>query len=214
MQLYKKPSFDLSNNDKLKALPEYLKIVSVIEGLIPAGTLQKLQGNCVVAAEMICGLLDGVGIKSRIVECQLTITKETDPIELYFIGFDNIGFKGELDTHLIVVTETEIPLLIDVSIGHYLPETRPVIIEEFLSPKDDSIIGQISFDICKLQYTLKKNIKLPTLHQKNIFDRINFEKNIEGTLKFLRMGVICAISLSFINFVLNWILIVLKMIYL
>lgn len=212
MQKIVTPSFTLSNNSELKSIPEYFKIVGVIESLLQAGTLQKLQGNCVVAAELICSLLDGLGIKSRIVECQLTITKNSDPIELYFIGFDNIGFKGELDTHLVVVTQTDIPILVDASIGHFLPTDRPVVIEK-CSDHATKNIALIEFDSYILNYQYKNSIKLPSLHQKNILQRIQYETNIERTLKFLKLFVIGVAAFSIINFILNWTLIILKMIH-
>lgn len=212
MQKFPIPSFTITENPELRSIPEFFKVVGVIESLLQAGTLQKLQGNCVVASELMCSLLEGLGIKSKIVECQLTITKNTDPIELYFIGFDNIGFKGELDTHLVVITETEIPILIDTSIGHYLPADRPAVIEHCTNNSDKNL-SLITFESYILNYQFKKTIKLPSLHQKNILQRIQYETNVEKTLRFLKIFIISVALFSVINFTLNWTLIILKMIY-
>lgn len=212
MQQFSTPSFTITENPTLLSSPEFFKIVGIIESLLQAGTLQKLQGNCVVASELVCSLLEGLGIKSRIVECQLTITKNSDPIELYFIGFDNIGFKGELDTHLVVITETEIPILIDTSIGHYLPAARPAIIEQCHS-NSDKTLSLIKFDSYILNYQYKKSIKLPSLHQKNILQRMQYETAVAKNLKSLKFFIIGVATFSVINFALNWTLIILKMMY-
>lgn len=209
-------SFNLSDNTKILALPEYKKIVNIINNLLETGTVQKLQGNCISAAELVCSLLDGVGISSKIIECQCAITrKKNEKVDLFFIGFDNVGFKGELDTHLVVVTETEVPILIDISIGNFLPSNNPVVIDEcFITKPNASLFADISFENYNLKYSLKKTVKIPGLHQKNIFERMEFEKSMERSIKFLKIACITAISLSAINFLLNWILVILKLNYL
>jgi hypothetical protein len=208
-----KLNFTITENEKLLTLSEYKKIATVVNNLIETGTVQKLQGNCISAAELVASLLDSIGISSRIVECQCAITKnQNQKMELYFIGFDNVGFKGELDTHLVVITETEIPILIDLSIGNFLPSDRPVLIEECQPINTSSaLFADIDFENYNLKYSFKKTIKIPSLHQKNIFERIEFEKNIHVSLKFLKIACITAIGLSAFNFFLNWILVILKL---
>jgi hypothetical protein len=213
MQSFKTPSFRLSDNTTLKTLPEYFKIVGIIESLVPGGTLQKLQGNCVASAELICSLLDMAGIPSRIVECQLTIKKNSNPVEFYFVGFDNVGFKGELDTHLVVITETEIPILIDCAVGHYFEHDQPVIIEQADNYSTTQLLSAFEFGNYSCTYKTKKTIKLPSLHQKNILDRIQTELKFDHDIKLLKKVVIGICCLSFINFALNAILIILKLMW-
>jgi hypothetical protein len=213
MQTFKNPSFKLSQNPVLKTLPEYYKVIGIIESLIPGGTLQKLQGNCVAAAELLCSLLDMSGIKSRIVECQLTITKQSEPVEFYFIGFDNVGFKGELDTHLIVITETEIPILVDCSVGHYFDHDQPALVEQAEKSEQENILAAFNFGNYTCTYKTKKNIKLPSLHQKNILDRIEHDRKTEKTLVSLKKVVIVIGIFSLINFTLNSTLVILKVLW-
>jgi len=202
-----------ASNSKIKDLPEFRKIETILTNLLSSRVIPRLNGNCVIGSELVCSLLQAAGIKSRIVECQLTIKKTSEPIEIYFVGFDNVGFKGELDTHLVVITETKIPILIDVSISQYLPESNSVVVEESCINSKDNIIGNINLQGYELAYQIKKSVRWPSLHQKNLLERLEYENETNRSLKFLKMIAICAIGISIFNFFLNWVQIFLKLIH-
>jgi hypothetical protein len=62
-------------------------------------------------------------------------------------------------------------------------------------------------------YHHKKNIKLPALHQKNLIERIEDEKAIAKKITFLQKVVIAIICFSFVNFTLNVITLMMKILY-
>ena len=69
-------------------------------------------------------------------------------------------------------------------------------------------------DTVQLTYQYKKNLKLPHIHQKNLLARILEEQTAKDTMRWLKWGVIAGLALSLINFVLNGVLVALKMLYL
>lgn len=191
------------------------KIKEILERLAQAGFLDRMAGNCVGATDLLQNLLFQSGINSKIVEVQLTITKQvTQGLPEYtFIGYDNLSFKGHLDTHVVLITETKTPLLIDFSIAHALnTEQQKYIVTEVLT--DNEYLADVKIDRTQLVYQTKKLSRFPLLHQKTLLDRIKIEEHTQSSLKWLKTFVLAACALSLINFTLNMILIVLKMLYL
>lgn len=202
--------------DKIKNKAELQKITQALDRLCQSeDVVQRLQGNCVGAADIVQNLLSFYGIESRIVECQLFAIKENkDMKEFCFVGFNAIGLNpANIDTHVVVVTLTEEPLLIDASIGHLLHNGLKIMIKK-LDPEVNDIIGKFLIDDLSLTYTNKKNIKLPALHQKSLIDRLNEERVFKEKVSFISKAVIVLGAFSLINFCLNSILILLKSIYL
>lgn len=201
------------NPNIVQALPYYKKIQETIDRLSHAGLLIRMQGNCVSSCDLVQNLLHQVGIKSRIVEVQLTVTKyhgETTLPDHLFIGYDNLSFGGQVDTHTVVITDTEYPLLIDLSIAHVLENKKYVL--EVLDDHSDFILDR-ELDSVKLTYQLKKTPRLPAIHQKTLLDRIIEEQQSKETMKWLKLLVAGTLGLTVINFMLNSVLLVLKVIF-
>jgi hypothetical protein len=72
-------------------------------------------------------------------------------------------------------------------------------------------ISEFNLENINITYFEKKNLKLPNIHQKTLLQRIVNDQNSEKLLKFLRVLVICAVTLGLVNFLLNVILIVLRL---
>jgi hypothetical protein len=136
------------------------------------------------------------------VECQLAITHKKDDA-IWLIGFDNQksgDLRNEVDTHVVIVTDTEIPMLIDLSISHKLPEDMNAIIDA-VELSDNKVIATINHPGVSLIYQERERFKLPLLHQTSIVDRIKTDKKIFKDMKFLMSLVIFSVCVSSINLI-------------
>jgi len=201
---------NVTNDTVLKKLPQFHKIVELLNRLEQNGILSRLSGNCISASEMIQTMLSQSGIECEIIECQASVYRMNDPVEFFFVGYDNTSFPGQIDTHMVVVTKTEIPVIIDVSIANLLPDSHPYIIDRL----NGSVPGElacIKFDNVTVTYQKKKVIRVPQLHQKTIIERISEERKTKDLISKIRIFAMIAVALGLINFTFNSILLSIKM---
>jgi hypothetical protein len=198
--------------DKVVEKTQTYKIIKEsIELLFKSSGHQFFYGNCVSSCDILQNVLSQIGIKSKIVECQaIAIRQNSNEKNFFFVGYDGNTSLGQIDTHTIVIVEDEIPLLIDISIGHIFLPANKIVIERLNSNKP-GVIAEYHFGEYTLTYKEKLNIKLPAIHQKNLLQRIISDQNLEKTVKTLKMFIICAVSLGLINFILNVTLIILRL---
>jgi len=192
--------------------PEITKIFDVIKTIHKHNLIPKLARNCLAAGDILQASLHNTGIRSKILEVQLTATQFTEngTANYYFSGYDGISFENEIDTHVVVVTETATPLLIDLSISHILGDNT-IVISPIVDNKN--IICELTINDIKLNYTIKKNVRVPHFYQKNLVDRIKEEVKFRENFKYLKYGLVGIATLSTVNFLLNSFLIVLKLIW-
>lgn len=203
-----------SSDDPMFMSPEYAKIMEAIQSLTQNGVAKNFAGNCIAACDILQSLLNSVGIKSKIVEVQLSMIRNVDGATDYvFVGYDSVSFEGQVDTHVVLITETKVPILIDLSLAYYLPADKPYIIKTLGAPKNNQTVLEHTIENIQLTYKYKSNLKLPQLHQKSLVERILQQSQMEENIKFLKNLVMIAVGISVINFSLNMILIVLKAIY-
>lgn len=216
---------EFTNDPGLLRTPQYHKIKECIDSLSRTGDSRSFAGNCVATCDIFQTLLSQLGIPCKIIECQVCITQEVDGNKNYmFVGYDNYSYPGQIDTHTIVVTEGETPILIDLSLGHLLPAEKQYIIERIYNRSknvnensqlpeniDKNILADFDFGSCSLTYYEKKNLRLPSIHQKNLIQRIVNEQNLEKSLDVLKLFIIAALTLGLFNFTLNIVLIVLRL---
>ncbi len=214
---------EYTNDPGLLRTPQYHKIKECIDSLSRTGDSRSFAGNCVATCDIFQTLLSQLGIPCKIMECQVCITQEVDGNKNYmFVGYDNYSYPGQIDTHTIVVTEGENPIIIDLSLGHLLPSDKQYIIERVNTSKKSlssehkenagkDVFAEFDFGSCGLTYYEKKNLRLPSIHQKNLIQRIVNEQNVEKSLDALKLFIIGALTLGIINFSLNIILIVLRL---
>lgn len=182
------------NNSKSKILssrydiiddPEYKKIFEIVSTLINSNATVMGQGFCFSMSDIVYTMLIQEGIKSRIIECQLNLKDKTNG-NMGLIGFD-LG-KDRLDsfdTHVVVITETEIPLLIDLSVSHRLPKPYQAIIEP-TDISENRIICHVDTDAVGLIYQEKEKFKIPFLHQTSIINRIETDRKIFQEINLLK----------------------------
>jgi hypothetical protein len=202
---------ELSSDPELLRDPHYHKIREIVNSLANTGNAQSFVGNCIASSDILQNLLANSGIPSKIIECQVSIVREDNGQKTYsFVGYDNYSYPGQIDTHTVVVTENENPILIDMSLGHMLPPSHPFVICKANSQNENGL-ASYSVNGTSLSYSIKKNIRLGAIHQKNLLQRIISEQNMEKSIKTLKMFIACAVGLGLINFTLNIILIILRL---
>lgn len=203
---------ELTTNHDLLRKPQYHKVKEIVRKLQSNGMIINFAGNCIGAADVIQHLLTHAGIPCKIIECQACLIRNDGATQDYlFIGYDNKQFTGQLDTHVVVVTTDDCPMLIDLSLAHALPKDQPFIVEMLPTNTDPDIIAEYNIANINITYTVKKSIKLPHVHQKNLLDRILSEQAMAKSVSTLKTFVICAVSLGLINFTLNVLLIFLRL---
>ena len=204
----------VTNDADILNMPEYQKILSRIQGLYNSNILQNFAGNCIAACDLFSVMLSQDGIENQIVECQTSIRwSENGETFFHFVGLDNVAYPGEIDTHTVIITKTKIPLIIDLSISHHLPDTHQYIVEK-LNSYDPNILGNYLYnDNLSITYQTKRVIRLPSIHQKSIKQRLTEEKKISEKIKIFTAIVYVSITLGVFNLFLNILLIYLKLLF-
>ena len=202
----------LTSDSAILKTPQYHKIKGIVDKLKDTNRLMNFAGNCVSTADIMQHLISHAGIPCKIIECQCCLIRNDGETQDYlFIGYDDKQYPGQIDTHVVVVTTDENPLLIDMSLAHVLPKDRPYIVERMKKTDDPSVISEFNLENITITYTEKKAIRLPSIHQKNLLDRITNEQKLTTGVKTLRTFVMCAVGLGLINFTLNVLLIILRL---
>jgi hypothetical protein len=199
------------NSQTVESQAYYQKIVATLKNMDQAGLIERLAGQCVAACDLVQNFLHQVGIESKIVEVQLTITNKNlerpEVPDFMFIGFDGMGYPGQIDTHVVVITKTEIPLLIDLSISHVMPTNQKFVLNPVPSVttgnKDFPILAEYDFNGTKLVYQEKKNARYPVLHQKNIVQRLAEDQKMQRNFKFISGVAILSLVITLVNMGLN-----------
>lgn len=199
--------------DDIKNLEEYNSIKSIVSEMHRSGILERLQGNCVGACELLSSMLLHQGIDSKIVECYVSIkNSNTTPPSYTFIGYDGLSHKEQIDVHTVVVTNTKNALLIDLSIAHALTTDLSYIVGKIKN--DVNVLGEFNVGGLELRYNLKKTTKLPSIHQKSILQRIKDEEAVKEKLRTLQIFVWVIAAFATINFSLNIMQLIIKLLYL
>jgi len=186
---------------------EYFKIIrGLVEGLHKSGMLEAGSGYCLSMSDIVLKLLHKEGIKSRLIECNLMVTLK-DPPGMYLMGYP--GFSGNnydsekmMQTHIVCVTETEIPILIDLSISH-IDKKIDYICAPILNNFDHTNLAEYDFETSTWTYTEKRDtdIELPKLHQKSILDRIRTDQKVDKEINFIKTLLIILFCVSSTNFI-------------
>jgi len=179
--------------------------------------LERLSHNCVLASEMIQNMLYSYGVSSRCVEVTLMVSKSMPDgsRNIHAVGYDGFLGNEKVDTHVIVVTQTQPSIMIDASVGYLFNDPKHVIVQELTVQDDPDIVCSIAPQPgSEMTYRLKKNIRLATFHQRNLVDRIRQEYDLLRNVHWLKIAVMVSLGLSVINFILNAILVMLKITYL
>ena len=131
---------------------DYIRVKDVLYLLIDSGFNVKYTGFCIDATRMVMAILTQHDIKSHMQECCALLTRGDKVKQLYAIGFHEDIKPGVIDTHFVTITETDTPLLIDMSIGQLLLNEEKIILERAY---DDMVLGNYNHEQYKLTYIRK-----------------------------------------------------------
>lgn len=186
-------------DQELKLSDDYQKVMQVIEHLMNTGTLERGYGYCLGISEIIYTLLKQEGISSRLVECKLTVTSQNPPF-IQVIGADEPRLRqvGLTDTHVVLITETAIPMIIDASIGAITKGFQPYIVER-VNGQDIETIADHRIDHVHWLYSVKINRRLPRLQEQTILERIRTDQQVTKNIQWLKLLVITALTISTLN---------------
>ena len=200
------------NCEDLLNSSDYLSVKKITEQFIQSSNPAAFAGNCVATCDILQALFFKHGIVSRIVECQAAIfrVEPAGRVNYMFVGYDNYSYPGQIDTHTVVITEGEHPMLVDLSLGYVLPVNKKFLISPVKTKNTESIC-QVNFDDYEIVYHEKTTLRLPGIHQKNLMQRLVNEQHLTKTVENLKIFIMCAIGLGLINFSLNIIMIVLRL---
>lgn len=181
----------LTSDTTLLNEENYKKVTALMNRLAQNGLIAMGTGYCISMSDLIYVSLKHINIPSRLVECQATVSyiDEQGIPKTKIIGYD--GYKpveGQIDTHVVVVTETIPPLLIDATIGYVLPYGLPVLVDK-VEQGSNKILADLSyFEHGGLQITYQEKLfqKLPFAHQTSILDRIETDDKIFKEMSLLK----------------------------
>jgi hypothetical protein len=123
-----------------------------------------------------------------------------DPPGLFLIGHSGqiSNFHQELDTHVVVVTKTSIPMLIDLSIYGVLPNLVPYICERVTNMSSEDILS-LDLGHSTWIYKIKEINKIPRMYQKSIVDRFKTDRSVQRSLLFLKIWIIIVTAVTTLN---------------
>jgi hypothetical protein len=188
----------LTTDQTLLKNPEYTQIRDTLLRLANNGVIRMGQGWCVSMSDMIYTLLKQQGISAKMVECQAVITVQLqDGSEhVNLIGFEEPDNPGQISSHVVLVTATAPPMIIDASIGHILPQDQSVIVDACLATQTHRVFAEIRTDSLKITYQEKAQPKIPLTHQVSVLDRIVTDQKIFSDISMLKKLNYIGIALS------------------
>jgi len=205
-------SKNLTLDVELSKTKDYKICLDAIEYLRLSGMVEHAAGNCIAMSDLIQHTLREFNISSRMVECKLVMAaKDQGKItEFKYMGFNGTSLNSKfVDTHVVIVTETDIPMIIDLSISHMLTNGRTWIVERLVSDEPE-ILTKIDLPECTITYSHKKTIRLLGLHQTTLVERVEQELQTRKKLTTIQKIMIVLGIITVINFALNTSILVLK----
>ena len=190
--------------DKIKKEPYYKNIESLVKIFEESGMIFRSTGHCMAMSDLVQRLLSEQGIESYLLECTLTVITRDPFTKVDFLGHDTDSYKNkqQVETHVVCITKTKIPILIDLSIGYITKKVNYVvfpIFEELISNPEN--ILTIDFGHSLWIYNKRALSNLPELHEKSIINRI--DTDIKTDEKFKKVfGILCfLIVITTLNFI-------------
>lgn len=181
----------------------FIKVQEIIDDLRHSGMLRFGSGYCLSMSDVILKLLHKEGINAELVESNLMVMMKNPP------GLVLVGYKGfmenslntgqRIDNHVVCVTKTKIPILIDLSVSHIDPQ-MPFICEPILDEHLHTDLAEFDFDSSTWTYQSRNDSELPKLHQKSIINRIKTDIKVDNEIKFIKYFMFVLFAVSSLNF--------------
>lgn len=174
-------------------MKEPLKIIEeVVAQLVREGVVQHGHNYCFATSELVQYMLAQQGINSHLVEVELTMLRRTPP-GIKLVGSDD-GPAGSnsLASHMVTVTETEPPYLIDLSLGAQMVLEMRQQEHDVIATSDDGNV--------KMIYKEKPYPKYPEITHRNILARIEQDRRQQTTITWLKRLLTIVLLVSSFNF--------------
>jgi hypothetical protein len=191
----------INHEEELRKNKDFEKIKTGLCRLIESGLTQMGRGYCISVSDIVFNMLRQNDIKCHMMEVQLSLyDKKNKDAAVQMIGFHTTFQQNSherVSTHVVVVTDTEIPMLIDMSIAHQLPNGMQAILTK-ADNEGNKVLATVESNELRLIYQEKKHgdIGVPQLHQISILERITTDKKIFDTLDKLKTLNYIGIGLS------------------
>lgn len=191
---------------QLQALKEtgyYQQVLGMVQQVKSSGLIAKGFGQCLSMSDIILKLLYKEGIQSELVECSLMVFRK-EPPGVYLVGYpgfiENHYDKTErMENHVVCITKTEIPILIDLSVTAIDSEVE-FICEPIVKEETHADIAEFKFNNSTWTYQSRPTTGLPRLYEKSIIKRMQTDNSVEKQLKFIRSFLYIMFLVSFLNF--------------
>lgn len=182
----------------------FIKTQEVIENLKHSGMVRKGSGYCLSMSDVILKLLYKEGINAELVECKLMVMMKQPP-GLFLVGYtgfhENIYDETQrMENHIICITKTKIPILIDLSISH-IDANISYICEPILDKHSHTDIAEFEFLTSTWTYQSRPLSEIPKLHQRSIINRIETDLKVNKEITFIKYFLFILFTVSSLNFV-------------
>lgn len=190
---------------KVKDTKYYNEIIALLNIIETTGTLYRSNGHCIGISDLLSKLLKERGIDSKLVECNLSVIHRDGSQKggAAFVGHksgEGLDHATDVPTHVVCVTKTEVPFLIDLSISHISPKIKYVFfpLDERRVSHEKNILT-IDYGHSLWTYNYRKENTLVDLHEKSIIDRINTDIKIENRLRTVNKFLYVIITIVSLN---------------
>ena len=137
---------NIAENSDLQSHPLYPKIKQIVEKIGKQNLFSLGSGYCWAMCDVVYNMLKQAGIKSRITEVELTIASSNPPA-FHVIGVQSGNHylsPNQVNTHIVLIIEHDIPLFFDGSIKGVLPDNKDYVLA-FVNESDDNSICSFIF---------------------------------------------------------------------
>lgn len=188
-----------SKDQELVETRDYQIVIALVRELWSGGIIPRGSGYCLSMSDMIQTLLKQQGIDSHLEECKLTILG-IDPPNFKIIGQTGL-YKPDrrpedVDTHVVCVTDTKIPMIIDLSVYSFREEV-PYVVERLNGRP--GFLAELDFTQSRWVYQLKDRQRLVDQHQTSILNRIQTDQRVRRQITWLQWAVIAVMIIAGLN---------------
>lgn len=188
--------------------PTYTAITAALCSLEQRGMLARFNGECIAASDILQHELHQRGVSSQLIECQLSVVSTDARREMRwsFVGFRSNFDAAGLDTHVVVIVQSETPWIIDLSIAGVFAGSahcdRPWIVEP-LQQGDQVVLSRYEFADMVLTYHPKHDHRLMGLHGKTLRDRLVETAQTHQGMSRIQRWLAVALLITAINMMIN-----------
>jgi hypothetical protein len=181
----------------------YKKVKKLVKIFEDSGMVYRSYGHCMGVSDLSQKLLSEFGVESELVECTLSVIFRDPFSEPRFLGHDtkNVIPDHLVETHIVCITKTEIPILIDLSIGFIDKKVNYLvfpIVDDLITNADNILTLDMGHSIWT--YNRKVHTSFPEFHEKSILKRIETDTKITKKINLINRFLICIGIITSLNF--------------